>query len=45
MITKEEMMDNLTRSTELRENERMQSLEKLERDGLIEPFVRDYDDD
>ena len=29
----------------LRENERMQSLEKLERDGLIEPFVRDYDDD
>lgn len=29
----------------MRENERIVSLETLERDGVIEPFVRDYDDD
>lgn len=28
----------------MRESERMFSLETLERDGMIEPFVRDYDD-
>ena len=28
----------------MRESERMQMLETLERDGMIEPFVRDYDD-
>ena len=29
----------------MRESERMLSLETLERDGMIEPFVRDYDED
>jgi len=29
----------------MRESERMLSLETLERDGMIEPYVRDYDDD
>ncbi len=28
----------------MRETERMQMLETLERDGMIEPFVRDYDE-
>lgn len=28
----------------IRENERMLSLETLEKDGMIEPFVRDYDE-
>ena len=28
-----------------KEAERTLSLEKLDRDGVIEPFVRDYDDD
>lgn len=28
----------------IRENERLQLLETLERDGMIEPFVREYDD-
>ena len=29
----------------MRESERMLSLETMERDGVIEPFVRDYDED
>ncbi len=29
----------------IRESERMAALEIMERDGVIEPFVRDYDDD